>query len=99
MKMDLERIRQMESYLNECTEATADLKTQLDRMEALHDPMIQLFDYYGSEEWYADREGDVPPDVPAGVLSEDLVYDQIMEIRDAAFQMLTLATDILKDRI
>ena len=36
---------------------------------------------------------------PAGVLSEDSVYDQITEVRDAAIQMLELATDILKNRI
>ena len=97
--MDLQRISEMEGYLNECTAATADLTEQLDRMEALKDHMTSLFGYYGSEDWYMDREGDVPDDVPAGVLSEDLVYDQITAVRDAAFQMLELATDILKNRI
>ena len=97
--MNLQRITTMEEYLNECTAATADLTKQLDRMEALKEHMTRLFAYYGSEDWYVDREGDVPDDVPAGVLSEDLVYDQITEVRDAAFQMLELATDILKNRI
>ncbi len=36
---------------------------------------------------------------PAGVLSEDLVYDQITAVRDAAFRMLDLSADILKNRI
>ena len=97
--MDLQRITEMEQYLNECTAATADLTKQLDRMEALKEHMTSLFTYYGSEDWYMDREGDVPDNVSAGVLSEDLVYDQITEVRDAAFQMLELATDILKNRI
>ncbi len=97
--MDIKRIKEMESRLDECTAATADLDAQLGRMEALRDDMISLFDYYGSSEWYEDREGEVPKDVAAGVLSEDLVYDQIMAARDAAFRMLDLASDILKNRI
>ena len=97
--MDMTRIREMESYLNECSDATNDLVAELDRMEALGDHMTRLFEYYGSEEWYQDREGDLPEGIRAGVLSEDLVYDEITAIRDAAFQMLELATDILKNRI
>ena len=97
--MDIKRITEMEGYLNECTAATKALTEQLDRMDGLHDHMTRLFNYYGSDVWYEDREGDLPNDTPAGVLSEDLVYDQITDIRDAAFQMLELATDILKNRI
>ena len=97
--MNTDRITEMEGYLHECTAATAELSEQLDRMDALGDHMTRLFAYYGSEAWYADRGGELPPDVPAGVLSEDLVYDQITAIRDAAFHMLTLAADILKNRI
>lgn len=97
--MDITRIQEMEGYLRECTDATADLTAQLDRMEALGEHMTRLFAYYGSEDWYADREGDLPEGIPAGVLSEDLVYEQITAIRDASFRMLTLAADILKSRI
>ena len=97
--MDIGRISEMEEYLNECAGAAADLAAQLDRMEALRDHMTRLFAYYGSEAWYEDREGELPDDVSAGVLSEDLVYDQITSVRDAAFRMLELATDILRNRI
>ena len=98
-KEQIDRIAKMESYLNECAEATKDLSTSIDRMEKLKGRMTELFDYYGSEDWYKDREADLPEYVAAGVLSEDLVYDEITDIRDAAFQMLELATDILKNRI
>ena len=97
--MDLQRIKEMEERLNRCTAATADLDRQLDRMEELREDMIRLFAYYGSEDWYEDREGEIPKDVPTGVLSEDQVYDQIMAIRDSAFRMMELSTDILKNRI
>ncbi|MBQ7455205.1 MAG: DUF4298 domain-containing protein [Clostridia bacterium] len=97
--MDLQRIAELESCLNECAAAISGMEQELDRMEALREKMIRLFSYYGSEEWYEDREGELPPDVPAGVLSEDAVYDQIEAVRDAAFRMLALATDILKNRL
>ncbi|MCR5297402.1 MAG: DUF4298 domain-containing protein [Clostridiales bacterium] len=97
--MDIERITEMEGYLNECAAATGSLSAELDRMAELRDHMTRLFAYYGSEAWYEDREGELPKDIPAGVLSEDLVYDQITAARDAAFRMLELAADILKNRI
>ena len=33
------------------------------------------------------------------IAEKDLVYDQITAVRDLAFRMLALGTDILKDRI
>ena len=97
--MDIDRITEMENNLNACVEATEKLNKELGRMEALRGQMTDLFRYYGSEEWYEDRDGGIPKGVPAGVLSEDAVYDQITEVRDAAFRMLELAADILKNRI
>ena len=44
------------------------------------------------------KKGDLtlPEGFKAGVLSEDSVYDAIADLRDAAFDMLELGTDILK---
>ena len=106
MPIHADRISEMEARLKACAAATADLAAQLDRMDALREDMIALFRYYGSEAWYEDRDAwesagaaGRPEGVSAGVLSEDLVYDEITEARDAAFHMLELATDILKNRI
>ena len=95
----IERIQTMESYLDECAEATKRLSAEVETMQELRSQMIALFSYYGSNQWYKDREADIPKDVKAEVLSEDLVYDEITEVRDLAFEMLELATDILKNRI
>ncbi len=99
MTADIDRINEMEAAMRTCALATRALTAQLDRMETIADEMTALFRYYGSEEWYADREADLPEDMSAGVLTEDLVYDEITDVRDAAFRMLELATDILKNRI
>ena len=50
--MDIDRISEMESCLKECTEATAGLCGQLDRMEECAEQMTRLFSYYGSEAWW-----------------------------------------------
>ena len=96
---DVKRIKEMEAALNECRAALDDLEKSLDGLDAVKEKMGTLFAYYGSAEWYDDREMELPPDVKAGVLSEDLVYDEIMDARDASFRMLELAADILKNRI
>ena len=99
MEKQMERIAEMEAALESCARATAELTAQLDRLDALRDTMLRLHRYYGSPEWYADRELSLPPGTKAGVLSEDQVYDEITDLRDAAFRMLELGTDILKNRI
>ena len=96
---DIKRIKEMEAILDECRMALNDLEQSLDGLDAVKEKMGRLFAYYGSEAWYEDREMELPPDVKAGVLSEDLVYDEITDARDAALRMLELATDLLKNRI
>ena len=96
---DIRRIKEMEAILDECRMALNDLEQSLDSLDDVKEEMGTLFAYYGSEAWYEDREMELPPDVKAGVLSEDLVYDEITDARDAAVRMLELATDLLKNRI
>ena len=99
MATDENRVREMESDLNECTRVTGELRAQLDRLNELREKAIRLFAYYGSEDWFADREGEIPEGFAAGVLSEDAAYDAITELRATAFQMLEMGTDILKNWI
>jgi hypothetical protein len=94
-----DRVGRMEAALDRSIAATAALGRALDEMEALREEMTALFAYYGSADWFADRELPLPPGIRAGVLSEDLVYDEITDLRGEAFRMLTLATEILRDRI
>ena len=97
--MDLERITQMESCLNEITQAAESLQEQLERLKNCREQAKKLYAYYGSEDWYRDREGELPEGTRAGVLSEDAVYDSITALRDTAFEMLETGTDVLKNWI
>ena len=97
--MDLQRITEMEFNLGEINAAVVDLNNQIDRLQSLRERAKALYSYYGSEDWYEDRENKLPEGMKAGVLSEDLIYDSITELRDTAFTMLELGTEILKDWI
>ena len=96
MTDNIKRITEMEIALDECREVLDDMESALDRLEAVREKMGELFAYYGSEEWFEDRELKLPPDVKAGVLSEDLVYDAVTDAKDMSVRMLELATDVIK---
>ena len=93
---ELDRISRMESNLDEVTTLTTRLQEQLDELQSIREHAKALFQYYGSEDWHADRDITLPEGFKAGVLSEDSVYDAITDLRDTAFTMLELGTDILK---
>ena len=93
------RISGMESRLDETANRTAELRKQLEAAREMKKNTKALFQYYGSAAWHADRERTLPEGFKAGVLSEDSVYDAITDLRDTAFMMLELGTEILKDWI
>lgn len=92
----LERVRRMECARIACTQAVSALTLQLERMDALLEQRRELLRYYGSADWLSDREAPLPEGTPAGVLSEDLVYDLITDSCDAARHMRALAEELLK---
>lgn len=73
----------------------------LDAFEHAQSDVALVLDYLGSEEWFDDCDayeaGDVPQDVKAGILSEDLGYDLFVDNRDLAIRMLELAARMLKE--
>ena len=96
----IRRIEEMEARLNRAVRCLDQLEEALEQFEAVQEDIRILSEYYESPQWRGDLEADeahlLPADLPRGVLSEDSVYDAITDLRDAAFQMLELGTDILK---
>ena len=86
-----ERIRKMESYLDEAEETMAKLADAMDAYEKVQDKYYELGSYYGSPDWMADYEadeaGELPADLKRGVLSEDAVYDLITDHGDLMKRM------------
>ncbi len=94
--MDTQRITEMEKTVNEISGITEEMTALLSRMEEGKESVSRLFRYYGSDEWFEDREGDLPEGIPSGVLSEDGVYDLLTLLREESFRMIENATDYLK---
>ena len=84
-KVQTERIKKMESYLDEAGAAIAELAEAMDRYEKTESKDYKLEDYYGSKKWMddfeADEAGKLPDGLKRGVLSEDAVYDLITDHR------------------
>ena len=96
----IKRITKMETLLNETREALDDLEQSLEAYRLVRGKIRKLEDYYGSEEWFQDREDDAagkfPEDLRRGVLSEDLIYDVLTDERELARQMAEAAAEYLR---
>lgn len=105
----IQRIVQMENYLNEAQEvvsACAEVLEQLEpirkQYEACLPKIAELSKYYGSAEWFADKEdsdnGKLPENLRCGVLSEDAVYNLLADYDMLVKQMEELGKTIIKSR-
>ncbi len=95
----IERIQKMEEYLNEAEGAVKAFSEAIGRVSAARAGIEELEAYLGSEEWCRDREDDeagrLPQDLRRGVLSEDGIYNVIMENRQNMRDALMLAAEVM----
>ena len=96
----IDRIQTKEAFLDASEEAIRGLSEALSAFEAIQPQYRQLSDYYGSDLWMQDYEDDeagkLPKDLKRGVLSEDAVYDLLIENRELLVRMLRLVTRALE---
>ena len=75
----VERITRYETMLNEVTEVLRKAEQAIDEYEAIRPKIIALEQYYTSAAWKRDfsasEKGQLPEDLPCGVLSEDGISD------------------------
>lgn len=94
-------ITKMEEILNQQTDLLAQVNQTLDHYEALQEDYQKLKTYYNSEAYFADvaadAQGDLPADLPRGVLSEDAVYDLMGDQYQLAIRFLELGTNLIKN--
>lgn len=99
----IDRIAKMENNLDVSAEAIEELSAALDKFEAAQKAWKQLSDYYGSTQWMrdfeADEAGKLPKDLKRGVLSEDTVYDLIIESRELTARMAKLVSNAIEDNL
>ncbi|MCM1150082.1 MAG: DUF4298 domain-containing protein [Butyricicoccus sp.] len=91
----LERIAYFENALNELCAAERELDTALERFSAAQPSARELEEYYFGGQWMddfgADERGELPPELPRGVLSEDGVYNALGENRELLRRMAELS--------
>lgn len=79
----LERIAHMERILDDATEAVSALTVALEKYSAVQGQLLELIAYYDSAQWRQDFEDDnagkIPKALKRGVLSEDAVYNLLVE--------------------
>ncbi|MBP3709923.1 MAG: DUF4298 domain-containing protein [Treponema sp.] len=92
----IDRIRQMERYLDVSVHAFKKLDDALSEYEAALPSYLKLTEYYGSAQWMkdykADEAGKLPQTLKRGVLSEDAVYDLLADTRSILVRMLKVVT-------
>ena len=85
-KEQIARIRKMERRLDRATAAVKRLSMALDKYEDALLDIAALDEYYGSEAWrqdYADDEaGLLPEGLKRGVLSEDGIWNILVDSRE-----------------
>ncbi len=81
----LERIAYFENALGELCASARELDAALERFAAAQPMARELEEYYTGGQWMADFEadarGELPENLPRGVLSEDGVYNALEENR------------------
>ena len=96
-----ERVERGEGALVRATSSVEEFARSLDAYQAAQADVAAVSEYLGSAEWFADRDADAAGElgegVRAGILSEDLGYDLIVDNRELALRMLELATKILRE--
>ena len=79
----IQRITQMEDYLNQSAAVVNALAQALEDYLAIQPQLQALSDYYGSSQWYDDladdEAGRLPSELRRGVLSEDGIYNMLMD--------------------
>ena len=79
----IDRIKEMERCLDASRAAVDALAQAVGKYEAVQKDYKKLSDYYGSPQWMkdfeADEAGKLPANLKRGVLSQDALYDLLVE--------------------
>jgi len=86
----IDRITKNEERLDIINECIKEMKTALSNMKSIQKDLSLLNKYYGSKNWFKDKEayeqGKIPK-IKAGVLSEDAIWNMNEEYKDLIMEM------------
>lgn len=94
-KQQIARIRAMERRMDRAAAAVKRLTAALDKWEDTQEDIAALNQYYGSDLWkqdFADDEaGLLPADLKRGVLSEDGIWNLLVDVRELDYLLKVTA--------
>jgi len=94
-KQQIARIRAMERRMDRAAAAVKRLTAALDKWEDAQEDIAALNQYYGSDLWkqdFADDEaGLLPADLKRGVLSEDGIWNLLVDVRELDYLLKVTA--------
>lgn len=94
--MDKDRITKMEEYFDLTNNNIKNLRKSINNFKKNKKKIYEVSNYYGSNDWYNDKDL-FDNSIKAGILSEDLPYDSLVELHRLAIDLISLGTDILKN--
>ncbi len=97
-----ERVIKYEAILNESEQVLANVKQALNRLAEHQEAYNELKAYYGSEEYFEDLDEEATyPEryegVARGVLTEDAVFNHIVDSRETYIDMLELLAQLFRE--
>lgn len=100
--MRIKRIDEMEKCLDTSIEKIKQFKEALKEYKKVQKQIKKISKYYGSKEWYKDFDDyndKKISNIKAGVLSEDGIYNVIMENKEIGKELNKLSKEILEEKI
>ncbi|AUI66056.1 MULTISPECIES: DUF4298 domain-containing protein [Glaesserella] len=96
------KIQQMEQILNQANDLIDKMVELQQAWNSLLPQIKALENYYYDEEWQADynadEQGEIPPEIPRGVLSEDAIYNLSIAHREIALEWIRLSVKSMETR-
>ena len=96
----LNHIQQMEQILVQAENILNESEVLLERWQQLMPDIERLENYYYDADWQADyaayEQGEIPKQMPCGVLSEDAVFNVSAGKRSMAIAMMKIAVRLLE---
>ena len=101
-KVQYENIDRMSKILLERIELIEDMESLLQDMDAQKDSFRDLNEYFNSaqrlNDIIDDENGDIPDNINKAALTQDELYNLLMDSRDTAVHMMENALEILKQK-
>ena len=95
----IDRISTNEERLNKALESINNLQESINNLNDIKEDIIKLNKYYGSSNWFKDKklyEENKIEHIPAGVLSEDLVWNMNEDLNSTILE-LKIIIDSIKE--